>query len=277
MTTDAADSAAFPGRASSDSGLRCPVCEYNLTGLAQPRCPECGATFEWDEVRRAEARRPTIAFERASSWRKLPALVLTWATVLFTPWIFARQIVVRVSVGHAVVFAVICFGIVMTRLVDDWSDRPTYFAWLATGVVYIGLQAALLTLLDPHGWRTPWAALRFWLLAGCYTSAVVPTEVLSGPPLIGISDLDDMARDLLELDWIGDVEAWFVVGQMTLWLLGLACIYVARLRRRHFPRPLAALLLLFVIPALMMLYAFCVETLGAGVFWSAFGGSIGFP
>ncbi|MBE7504632.1 MAG: hypothetical protein HS113_30935 [Verrucomicrobiales bacterium] len=41
-------SAASPahGETTTDSGLRCPVCEYNLTGVAEDRCPECGKPFD---------------------------------------------------------------------------------------------------------------------------------------------------------------------------------------------------------------------------------------
>jgi hypothetical protein len=28
----------------------CPLCRYNLRGLAEPRCPECGYRFEWDAL-----------------------------------------------------------------------------------------------------------------------------------------------------------------------------------------------------------------------------------
>jgi len=28
----------------------CPSCEYNLRGLIEPRCPECGYRFEWPEI-----------------------------------------------------------------------------------------------------------------------------------------------------------------------------------------------------------------------------------
>lgn len=34
----------------ADSGLRCPVCEYNLTGLTEDRCPECGEAFDRAEL-----------------------------------------------------------------------------------------------------------------------------------------------------------------------------------------------------------------------------------
>ena len=29
-----------------DDGTRCLNCDYNLTGLTEPRCPECGQPFE---------------------------------------------------------------------------------------------------------------------------------------------------------------------------------------------------------------------------------------
>jgi hypothetical protein len=30
--------------------VECPLCRYNLRGLSEPRCPECGCRFEWAEV-----------------------------------------------------------------------------------------------------------------------------------------------------------------------------------------------------------------------------------
>ena len=32
--------------------LYCPLCHYNLTGLAKNRCPECGTEFEPEEIQR---------------------------------------------------------------------------------------------------------------------------------------------------------------------------------------------------------------------------------
>lgn len=33
-----------------DEQICCPLCEYNLRGLSEPRCPECGYRFEWPNL-----------------------------------------------------------------------------------------------------------------------------------------------------------------------------------------------------------------------------------
>jgi hypothetical protein len=37
-------------RGSSRSAITCPTCGYNLTGLSESRCPECGSKFTLDEL-----------------------------------------------------------------------------------------------------------------------------------------------------------------------------------------------------------------------------------
>ena len=37
-------------RASGRSAVTCPTCGYNLTGLSESRCPECGSKFTLDEL-----------------------------------------------------------------------------------------------------------------------------------------------------------------------------------------------------------------------------------
>lgn len=37
-------------RAKSQSAIACPTCGYNLTGLSESRCPECGGKFTLDEL-----------------------------------------------------------------------------------------------------------------------------------------------------------------------------------------------------------------------------------
>src|SRR6266699_218984 len=43
--------------------LCCPKCDYNLHGLTEPRCPECGTPFEWAEMLEARTRLHPYLFE----------------------------------------------------------------------------------------------------------------------------------------------------------------------------------------------------------------------
>jgi hypothetical protein len=43
--------------------LCCPLCEYNLRGLDQPRCPECGFSFSWSELIRGLSEQHPYLFE----------------------------------------------------------------------------------------------------------------------------------------------------------------------------------------------------------------------
>jgi hypothetical protein len=55
----------------------CPLCEYNLRGLIEPRCPECGYRFEWPDLLDPRRRLHPYLFEHhpeknfRSFWRTL--------------------------------------------------------------------------------------------------------------------------------------------------------------------------------------------------------------
>lgn len=51
--------------------LVCPLCEYSLRGLVEPRCPECGYAFDWGELTDPSRRLHPYLFEHhpESNWR----------------------------------------------------------------------------------------------------------------------------------------------------------------------------------------------------------------
>ncbi len=57
--------------------IRCPLCEYILRGLAEPRCPECGFRFAWPELLDPSRRLHPFIFEHNKGprafWRTLLA------------------------------------------------------------------------------------------------------------------------------------------------------------------------------------------------------------
>ena len=46
-------------RARSPEAMVCPACGYNLTGLRQTTCPECGARYTIDELAALQPDRET--------------------------------------------------------------------------------------------------------------------------------------------------------------------------------------------------------------------------
>jgi hypothetical protein len=108
----------------SDSGLRCPGCEYNLTGLAGNRCPECGRSFNLKALKRALAGqgRPVPGWDDGRQ-PPLVAFVLTCLRIWFTPLKFAMRFPSSCLPSSAVRFrrlallaamAMVVFGLGMT-------------------------------------------------------------------------------------------------------------------------------------------------------------------
>ena len=44
------DVASAPDWSAVNNGVPCPLCDYDLRGLSEPRCPECGYRFSWHEL-----------------------------------------------------------------------------------------------------------------------------------------------------------------------------------------------------------------------------------
>lgn len=251
-------------------GLICPSCEYDLTGLLERRCPECGRAFDADELRRNPIVPPRVAFERAGGWGKLVGLAVTWLTVLAAWPVFAAQVTRRGELRHAGIFALACFGATPLSLLfgAEWEFIVT---WLATAAVYLVLQTLWLSLVAPTGRGGMGGNLRAWLVVGLYTSAVVPTEISNAPPIITLTGLARAAglsgvgspwsRSLMENNY-ADL-AW---AQLLVWLAGVAACVEARYRARRLPWSASLPLALLVGLTLLVLYAATIEHVGARIY-----------
>ena len=52
-----------PNGAAPHESIPCPLCEYDVRGLPEPRCPECGYRFEWADLLDPARRRHRYLFE----------------------------------------------------------------------------------------------------------------------------------------------------------------------------------------------------------------------
>lgn len=52
-----------PDWSTVEEQIDCPMCEYNLRGLTEPRCPECGYKFDWQEILDARRRPHPFLYE----------------------------------------------------------------------------------------------------------------------------------------------------------------------------------------------------------------------
>ncbi len=149
-------SPAAPNWATFAVELACLRCGYNLRGLGQPRCPECGLTFDWNE-RIAAAREQPATGHFEYHWRDRPlrSLLYTCRESL-RPWRLWRELPLTISprIGpllvSAVLYAVIRLAV---RLADRAQDIVRlwlggYFdSYLAQEWIWRPLMQELLTII----------------------------------------------------------------------------------------------------------------------------------
>ncbi len=71
-----------------EATLRCPLCDYDVRGLPEPRCPECGHRFEWAELTDPSKQRVKWLFEH----RKWLGGYVSTQWRLLVPWRFWREL-----------------------------------------------------------------------------------------------------------------------------------------------------------------------------------------
>jgi hypothetical protein len=162
--------------------ILCPLCDYNLRGLAEPRCPECGHGFDWKELLARSTWEHRWLFEHSRS-HKIRCLVKTFATSQLPRrfWCSVRPIhpprALRLVVYCVIVTAVLAAPIAGCRI---WKAASYYrmqgLAWqqnaqwirnnpndpeVAARVHEFGSMEAFLRAAQPHLLR--WNNLRLLL------------------------------------------------------------------------------------------------------------------
>lgn len=131
---DAPDWTVFEGE------IECPLCGYNLRGLSEARCPECGGVFAWRDLLDPQRRHHAFLYEfhpeagLRSFLRTLMAGVNTlrfWRSVHPVLPIHVRRLYRYLFVVFAFMFASFVFGqfaIVSWQAGRTWWWRGTQFS-----------------------------------------------------------------------------------------------------------------------------------------------------
>jgi len=124
MTTGISADLSSPDWASQTEEVHCPLCEYNLRGLVEPRCPECGYAFNWQELLDTKRRQHPYLFEHHPK-RNIWSLWRTFYEGLdansFWRTLTAAQSIHR---GRLLAYWFITSALFMPMLTCSWSSTP---------------------------------------------------------------------------------------------------------------------------------------------------------
>lgn len=186
----------------TDSGLRCPSCEYNLTGLAEPRCPECGKPIDPKKLYLLQVAEPVPFNLWETSLNRLDGYLLTVWEVLFSPSRFAQSMPGRHDKHAANRFAAVnhIFGGIGPALIVELlipslgrsGDPPRVAFFLAAWVAVLFLAtlcecAVAMVLTACARPRLPWEKWHYWFGIVRYFSAYLVATLLCAVPIRAMS------------------------------------------------------------------------------------------
>lgn len=224
-----------------DIGLRCLRCEYNLTGLASDRCPECGTTIDWAVVRSDnDSRRKGTPAHHARGWGKVPATLQTILMMLFVPWRFAARLRADERFGPSLVTAVVSYltFLVVQTVIDRGlpGAKDVLQMALTVATVILAQSLCLAALAGANGFPAARgrSRLRFWLIVSLYATCFVAAWPLTGEPPV-LSSWNDA-----NFYWPFDQRPGFFSSGPNLgvtimvywWWLILAVVLIVRARSR---------------------------------------------
>jgi hypothetical protein len=199
-------------QAVDDTGMRCQECGYNVTGLTDNRCPECGTEFDPDLLQRIAAGEP-IPCTPWDTRGGFSGFWQTWWMALVRPRQLATELAPRQDVNRAIAYSIYCFALAGALLVTIGGlvgvlsgdpvrmlvtsllmVPPLCFAWWSCETVI----AALLTCIGaPRGMRH---AYHFWRGLTHYTGgSTLLTGAWVGLGLVSMRVWDEAAIILIPL------------------------------------------------------------------------------
>ena len=152
----------------ADEGLRCPACEYNLTGLVGSVCPECGGSFDRDQLlaELAGAPMPIPIWSQRDSIGTLRAFVRTVVEIWIHPVRFAAGFPQNPQLREPVVFARWCLPIAIivcmlpVMVVGKDFVRDIYYISftlvLGTAIVERLIAGAIFMPITRLTWEEAW-------------------------------------------------------------------------------------------------------------------------
>lgn len=112
-----------------DEDLYCPQCGYNLRGIPENRCPECGFGYDRGAIR---AQAISEACNRHAALRHVMGYAIFAATCALVYLVSRTRL--NLTLGFVLALALIVFAILprSTRIADPhlWVPESPFFYWL---------------------------------------------------------------------------------------------------------------------------------------------------
>lgn len=100
-----------------DNPLICPECDYNLTGLSEDRCPECGTPFDREELQKIASGIVEPVIENWDDGKLMLGYARLWFRTVFTPGEFARRFPARHDEPAALSYSLASYALMGAVLV----------------------------------------------------------------------------------------------------------------------------------------------------------------
>ncbi|GJM26506.1 MAG: hypothetical protein DHS20C16_29210 [Phycisphaerae bacterium] len=258
-----------PADAQTEERLRCLCCEYNLTGLDDGACPECGDPFEREKLFAYLAGAPApipIWGERAKVGTTV-AFIRTLFAIWLHPVHYARRFPLNSIASEPVLFSRICLGVAalltMTPLIIIGSTEPVYFlsltimgVWAIVCVNVCERLATVTLLLSTDGEPTDEGLHERSLgLVRMTRGYLIPSALIVSFSCTGFI----ISNGQWDTSWLAQVGCTIALGY---WWICMTCIAAAY--RRSVWNLLISLLLLPVVAAISIGLAWFMLMIIAG-------------